>query len=195
VARRGNHSSPGPEPLGANTPMGPPENHTHQPPESGGPKRPARRPRTRICLLKGCEQRFRPQRPRERYCSEECRQAAREWSRWKAQQCYRATAAGRERRNGQSRRYRERVRLRQQPAREEAVAEAARVIIPEFFRARLSPARLLPGIPSLSAIAGAALLFPGMPAGHGTGLAARTALAASGASEASQPLSEISLKY
>jgi hypothetical protein len=178
--------------------MGPAENHTHQPPESGGPKRPTRRPRTRICLLKGCEQRFRPQRPRERYCSERCRQAAREWSQWKAQQCYRATAAGRERRNGQSRRYRERVRLRQQPAPEEAVAEAARVITPDFFRALLPSARLLPGIPSATAIAGPAFLLARVPAGHGTGLAARTALAASvttARKEASPPLPEISLKY
>ena len=33
----------------------------------------------------GCEQRFRPRRPRQRYRSEPCRKPARAWSRWKAQ--------------------------------------------------------------------------------------------------------------
>ena len=95
--------------------MGPDEDSTlpAEDREHGRRKRPARRPRTRCCLLKGCERRFRPQRARQRYCSEECRQAARRWSRWKAQQSYRATAAGKEKRNEQSRRYRERVRKRQ----------------------------------------------------------------------------------
>ena len=69
-----------------------------------------RRPRTRLCLLKGCEQPFRPPQSRMRYCSEACRRAARKWSRWKAQQSYRATRAGKDKRNQQSRRYRERVR-------------------------------------------------------------------------------------
>ena len=71
-------------------------------------------PRTRRCLLKGCERWFRPRRASERYCSRECRQQARKWSRWKAQKKYRTTQAGREKRKGQSRRYRERVRNRSQ---------------------------------------------------------------------------------
>ena len=94
---------------------------------------PGRRPRTRCCLLKGFERRFCPQRAGQRYCSDECRQAARRWSRWKAQQSYRATAVGKERRNGQSRRYRERVRNRQPAAPVEAGPDAARVITPNFF--------------------------------------------------------------
>ena len=89
---------------------------------AAGENGPARRPRPRLCLLKGCEQRFRPRRARQRYCSEPCRKAARAWSRWKAQQSYRATAAGKQKRNGQSRRYRERVRSRKPPA-GEAVPE------------------------------------------------------------------------
>jgi hypothetical protein len=89
--------------------------------------------------LKGCDQRFHPRQARERYCSQQCRQAARQWSRWKAQQSYRATAAGKEKRNGQNRRYRERVRKRQQPA----AQEDARVITKEFFRSLLRPPRLL----------------------------------------------------
>jgi len=119
--------------------MGPPESATCHPEnqEAGRRKRLARRPRaaprSRRCLLKGCEQRFRPRWVRQRYCSEQCRKAARAWSRWKAQESYRATAAGKEKRNGQSRRYRERVRNRKTAA-VEAVAKAARVITKKFFR-------------------------------------------------------------
>ena len=124
--------------------MGPFENPT----SAGGKQavgwreRSTRRPRARRCLLKGCEQRFHPRQARQRYCSERCRQAARRWSRWQAQQAYRATAAGKQKRNGQSRRYRERVRNRNCP-KKEAVGEAARVITSNFFRASLRPAWLL----------------------------------------------------
>ena len=86
----------------------------------------------RCCLLKGCEQRFHPRQARQRYCSEGCREAARKWSRWKAQQRYRETAAGKQKRNGQSRRYRERVKSRKPPE-PEAVNEAARVITTGTF--------------------------------------------------------------
>jgi hypothetical protein len=89
--------------------MGPPENPTRhlENQEAGRRKRMARRPRMRWCLLKGCEQRFHPRQARQRYCSAACREAAREWSRWKAQERYRATTAGKQKRNGQNRRYRE----------------------------------------------------------------------------------------
>jgi hypothetical protein len=152
--------------------MGPPENPT--PPSANQErvkwKRLPRRPRTRSCLLKGCERRFCPQRARQRYCSSECGQAARRWSRWKAQQSYRATKAGKQKRNGQSRRYRERVKNRQQTEEQEAVAGAARVITKRFFRPLLRPARLLPGLRRSAAIATATILFAGLPAGHGTRL-------------------------
>src|SRR5262252_5013962 len=122
--------------------MGPPEDCTRQTDDADrGGGRPARRPRSRECLLKGCERRFRPRRARERYCSLECRRAARVWSLWKAQQRYRATAAGKEKRKRQTRRYRERIRERKQPP----PAEAARVITPDFFRPLLRPSGLLPG--------------------------------------------------
>jgi hypothetical protein len=134
-------------------------------------------PRARQCLLKGCEQRYHPQRTAQRYCSEECRRAARRWSRWKAQQSYRATAAGKEKRNRQSRRYRERVRNRLPAAPEGAVSEAARVITKEFFRSQLRPAWLLRGIRSTAEIATAALLFAHVPARHGASLATGAALA------------------
>jgi hypothetical protein len=104
--------------------------------EGGRGKRLPCRPRSRRCLLKGCEQHFRPRHARQRYCSEPCRKAARAWSRWKAQERYRDTAAGKQQRNGQSQRYRERVRSRKSPP-EEAVPEAARVITKKFFRGQL----------------------------------------------------------
>jgi hypothetical protein len=143
--------------------------------EAGQPT--GRLPRTRCCLLKGCERRFRPHRAGQRYCSDGCRQAARRWSRWKAQPSYRATAAGKERRNGQSRRYRQRVRNRQPAALEETVPEAARVITPNFFRLLLRPAWLLRGIRPAATLAPPALLFARVPARHGTSLATRAALA------------------
>ena len=140
--------------------MGPPESRTGHPEnQEGRPKRLARRPRTRCCLLKGCEQRFHPRQARQRYCSDGCRKAARKWSRWKAQERYRESAAGQQKRNHQSRRYRERVRDRK-PAEPEAVSEAARVITTErSFRSLLRPARLLREIRVPEAKSLAALLL------------------------------------
>ena len=157
--------------------MGPDEDSTLPAEDREPGQPPGWRPRTRCCLLKGCERRFRPQRARQRYCRAECQRAARRWSRWKAQQSYRATAAGKDKRNGQSRRYRQRVRNRQPAAREEAVPEAARVITHHFFRSLLRPSWLLRGIRSAAALALPALLFARVPARHGTSLATRAALA------------------
>ena len=112
--------------------MGLPERPTDAPENQEATRRvqPARR--TRVCLRKGCEQPFHPQHASERYCSAGCREQAREWSEWKAQQKYRATSLGKEKRQAQSRRYRERVRSRKEPT-GEAADEAARVITPKFF--------------------------------------------------------------
>jgi hypothetical protein len=72
-----------------------------------------RRPRQRRCLPKGCERRFRPKHAWSRYCGDECRSKARQWSRWKAQKRYRDTGAGKEHRKVQkSYRHRQRVRAR-----------------------------------------------------------------------------------
>jgi hypothetical protein len=124
--------------------MGPHESATgRRENQEGRSRRKPHRPRRRRCLLKGCERRFHPRQARQRYCSGGCREAARKWSRWKAQQRYRETEAGQQKRNGQSRRYRERVQSRK-VAEPEAVNEAARVIPTEhFFRARLRPAGVL----------------------------------------------------
>jgi len=75
------------------------------------PCRPVQGPawrRRRRCLLKDCEQSFRPTHPLCRYCSPACRQAARRWQSWRAQQTYRATANGRAHRQQQARAYRQR---------------------------------------------------------------------------------------
>ena len=145
--------------------MGPPENPTAYPENQEGRRRrlPCR-PRKRCCLLKGCEQRFHPRQAHQRYCSEECRKAARKWERWKAQQRYRETAAGKQKRNGQSRRYRERVKSRKPPE-PEAVDDVARVITTEhFFRPFVRPAGLLRGIRARAAKSLATLLFARLPA-------------------------------
>jgi len=151
--------------------MGPPESPTRHPENqaAGRRKRSARRPRMRRCLLKGCEERFHPRQAQERYCRQRCRQAAQKWSRWKAQERYRATTEGKQKRNGQSQRYRERVRSRKPPE-PEAVSEAARVItIEDFFRSWLRPAGVLREIRAPAAKSLTALLLAGVPACAGAG--------------------------
>ena len=115
-------------------PMGPPESRTRprKNQAAGRRKRRTGRLRQRRCLLKGCEQGFHPRHTCQRYCSAACREKARKWSRWKAQQRYRETAAGQEKRNDQSQRYRERVKNRK-AADPEAVNDSARVITKEHF--------------------------------------------------------------
>ena len=148
--------------------MGPNENPTNPADnqEAGRRKRLPCRPRMRRCLLKGCEQRFHPRQARQRYCGERCREAARKWSRWKAQRRYRATRAGKRQRNGQSQRYRERVRSRK-PTEPEAVEEAARVITKNFFRGMLRPLRLLRDIRAPAAKSLTTFLLTRLPAGAG----------------------------
>ncbi len=74
-------------------------------------RRRSRQPRSRECLLKGCGRMFRPEHPMARYCSEECRRKARRWSQWKSRQRWRRSANGRKKRQEQSVRHRERLRL------------------------------------------------------------------------------------
>jgi hypothetical protein len=158
--------------------MGPPESPTrHRENQATGRRKcTTGRPRTRRCLLKGCEQCFHPRQPRQRYCSQGCRAEARKWSRWKAQQRYRDTLAGQQKRNGQSRRYRERVKNRKPPE-AEAINEGARVITAEhFFRAHVRPAGVLRAIRTPAAKSFAALLFAGLPESPGASRGAGAAL-------------------
>jgi hypothetical protein len=80
-------------------------------------------PRQRRCLLKGCEQFFKPDYYQARYCSAACQDAAHRWRRWSADQTWRKTESGRECRREQSCRYRRRVRERREA--EQAVVEEA----------------------------------------------------------------------
>lgn len=160
--------------------MGPPEGRTRARENQAARRRTsrARTPRRRRCLLKGCEQRFQPRHRRQRYCSARCREQARRWSRWKAQQKYRTTDGGKRKRNGQSRRYRERVKSRK-PPQPEAVSEDARVITPEhFFRTHMRPARLLRTLRTRAAKPFAAILLRILPARAGASAGAGAALAA-----------------
>ena len=65
--------------------------------------------RKRLCLLKGCNDWFRPAHVLARYCSSACQQAARRWSAWRANRRYRRTEHGRLRRREQALRRRERL--------------------------------------------------------------------------------------
>ncbi len=71
--------------------------------------------RQRRCLLKGCERQFQPRHPLARYCSPDCRQAARRWSLWQANQRYRASEQGRYHRREQAQRWRTRAAQRRSP--------------------------------------------------------------------------------
>jgi hypothetical protein len=84
-----------------------------------------RGPRRRRCLLKGCEQFFKPECAQARYCSAACQDAADRWRRWRADQTWRKTKSGRDCRRQQSCRYRQRVRERRKAEEATAVEESA----------------------------------------------------------------------
>ena len=153
----------------------PPERPTNQDGRRERPRTRCRRPRLRRCLLKGCGRRFRPQRPWARYCGEECRCRARQWSCWKAQNRYRATRAGQEKRQEQSRRYRRRAPRRKQAG--TTRQGAARVITANFFRLHVRQPRLLCDVCPHGSFPAAALLFAVVPARPGARPGAGTALA------------------
>ena len=155
--------------------MGPSESPTRPRKMQAAGERPYQ-PRKRRCLLKKCEQKYHPRHRQQRYCSARCREQARKWSRWKAQQRYRETAAGRQKRNHQSRRYRERVKHRK-PEHPKPVNETARVITDEhFFRTHLRPAGVLRVFRVAPAKPFAALLFARLPTRLGACSGARAAL-------------------
>jgi len=156
----------------AEHPSSPVENQGKGSGTHGGRRR--RRPRGRICLLKGCGRVFRPDHPLTRYCSDHCREEARKWREWKARHQYRQTARGRQIRRAQSRRYRQRRKRKIQE--KTSGTGGARVITRKFFFVHLRSPWMLRGIPEQPAIAAAAVLFPCVPAGPGTGSGARAAV-------------------
>lgn len=62
----------------------------------------------RDCLLKGCDRYFSPNHPLQRFCGEDCREAAKRWSSAKANLAYRGSDNGKEKRREQAMRRRER---------------------------------------------------------------------------------------
>ncbi len=121
MPRRGVASPSRLELLGARPPMGPCEHRSTAEKNQGGCLRTtgqrsrARRPRSRVCLLKGCERMFRPVHPVARYCSPECREQAQRWREWKVQHRYRQSEGGKQKRQAQSRRYRIRHKMAEKP--------------------------------------------------------------------------------
>ena len=154
----------------------PPKNQdTRKTLRAKGRQRRARHPRRRVCLLKGCGRVFRPQQPMARYCSEVCREQARQWRQWKARRRYRQSANAKQKRQAQSRRYRERRKA--VPERKTAARNAARVIPIEFFFVLLRPPGVLREVRAQPAVTLAAVLLPGLPPRSGAGSGAGKALA------------------
>ena len=93
--------------MGAVPPLGPPSEYPRS-----SPRQAPGCCRQRLCLLKGCEQPFHPRHSLARYCSAACRQAARRWSLWRANQRYRGSQQGQCHRREQAHRWRTRVAQR-----------------------------------------------------------------------------------
>lgn len=136
-------------------------------------QRRTRRPRNRDCLLKGCERSFRPQQPLARYCSAACREQARQWRAWKARRRYRQSANGKQKRQAQCRRYRERRKARTK----NRSCEQREGHPYKIFFVLLRSSRVLCGVPSHPAITAAAVLFSSLPARSGASSGAGAALA------------------
>ena len=173
--------------------MGRPEDCTREEPR----KRPARRPRTHPCLLKGCEGRFRSRRARDRYCSAECRPGGAQVVALEGPPEIPGAGGGQRETQRQSRRYRERPEPpTSNPGR--STWETARVIPQNFFRSLLRPPRLLLGIRQKAAIAPPVLLFARVPArqwrGSGSVCGAGAVPSSSGGTR-ERPPREISLTY
>jgi len=98
-----------------------------------GSGRPAVRGRGGVCS-KDASDAFGPGKHGSAIAAADAERPRGDWSRWKAQERYRATPAAREKRNGQSGRYRERVKDRK-TQQKEVVQEAARVITAEDLMA------------------------------------------------------------
>jgi hypothetical protein len=144
-----------PELLGATPPIASGEDYPtspkNQPPTKVSffwHKRRARRPRRRVCLLKGCGRVFRPQQLLARYCSEQCLDQARRKERPARQAAILKRCEG----------HPYKILLR------------SGVVL-------LRPPGLLCNVPAHQAVARATVLFPGLPARPGAGSAEGEALA------------------
>jgi hypothetical protein len=141
-----------------------------------GSGRPAVRGRGGVCS-KDASDAFGPGKHGSAIAAADAERPRGDWSRWKAQERYRATPAAREKRNGQSGRYRERVKDRK-TQQKEVVQEAARVITAEdFFRWLLRPAGMLRGLRAPGAKPAATVLLAPVSACDGARLGTGTAMA------------------
>jgi hypothetical protein len=133
---------------------------TGQPPIRRGRSR-RLAPRRRLCLLKGCGRRFRPEHPLARYCGPECRHQARRWGQWKASRKYRRSETGKRVRQAQSRRYRIRRRERRHclPTEDQPGARAIPIGI---ICGVLRSTGMLPGVQPDPPLAAAPILLPGV---------------------------------
>lgn len=148
-------------------------------------QRRARRPRRRICLLKGCTRTFLPDHPLERYCGDGCRERARQWREWKARHRYRQSDESKKKRRAQSHRYR--LRVKSKKCEKSAAASVARVITTNFFLVLLRPPRVLRAVSAQPAFAAAAVLFPRVSPGTGACSRPGEALARAAARPAMKP--------
>ena len=141
-------------------------------------RRRSRQPRSRECLLKGCGKRFRPTHPIGRYCSEECRRKARQWSQWKSRQRWRRSENGRKKRLQQSVRHRERLRMtgRALSGRKAVRVGHHKLRRPRFFWPHLRPSGLLRMLRTDAAVAVATILLARVPARVRTRVGAGTPL-------------------
>lgn len=154
--------------------------------KNGSGQQRARRPRRRICLLKGCTRTFLPDHPLERYCGDDCRERARQWREWKARHRYRQSDDGKKKRRAQSHRYR--LRLKSKKCEKSAAASVARVIATNFFLLLVRPTRVLRAVSAQPAFAAATVLFPCVSPCFGAGSRAREALARTASHPAMKPI-------
>lgn len=87
--------------------------HPQNPPSARQSQDDSARTAPRKCLLKRCDRYFPPNHPLDRYCGDQCKEAARRWRIAKANLNYRASANGKQKRRDQAARYRSKCKERQ----------------------------------------------------------------------------------
>jgi hypothetical protein len=79
----------------------------------------------RKCFLKGCDRYFSPSHHLDRYCGDDCRDAAERWRLARANLKYRSSQRGKENRRAQAARYR--IRLKERKAAENVLPEPPQI--------------------------------------------------------------------
>ena len=103
-----------------------------------------RRPRARLCLRKGCERKYQPQCPNQRYCQDpDCRRAVRRWQAARRQARRRQNPRVQAEHAAAERVRRERAKAASQPAKREEVTTARGHAAKFFFKFPLRSAGVL----------------------------------------------------